>query len=129
VLKQWISAKNCKFPCSPVIHHLQIRRLTRSNARTAHLTPSVPTPTSITINPDRTFTFSIRTPPVSYLLKKAAGIEKGAGSGKSGSVTLKHIYEIAKVKCQDESLGVLGEERVARAVVGSARTLGLEVVP
>ena len=93
------------------------------------MTPSVPTPTSITINPDRTFTFSIRTPPVSYLLKKAAGIDKGAGSGKSGSVTLKHIYEIAKVKCQDEALGVLGEERVARAVVGSARTLGLEVVP
>jgi large subunit ribosomal protein L11 len=104
-------------------------RLTISNARTAHLAPSVPTPTAITINPDRTFSFSIRTPPVSYLLKKAAGIDKGAGSGKSGSVTLKHIYEIAKVKCQDEALGVLGEERVARAVVGSARSLGLEVVP
>lgn len=105
-----------------------------SNAKTAHLQPSVPTPTSITINPDRTFSFSIRTPPVSYLLKKAAGIEKGSGApgtsgGKSGSVTLKHIYEIAKVKCKDESLGVLGEERVARAVVGSARSLGLEVVP
>ena len=105
-----------------------------SNAKTAHLQPSVPTPTSITINPDRTFSFSIRTPPVSYLLKKAAGIEKGSGApgtsgGKSGSVTLKHIYEIAKVKCKDEGLGVLGEERVARAVVGSARSLGLEVVP
>jgi large subunit ribosomal protein L11 len=110
-------------------HHPHHEANECSNARTAHLTPLVPTPTSITINPDRTFTFSIRTPPVSYLLKKAAGIDKGAGSGKSGSVTLKHIYEIAKVKCQDEALGVLGEERVARAVVGSARTLGLEVVP
>jgi large subunit ribosomal protein L11 len=103
-----------------------------SNARTAHLTPSVPTPTLITINPDRTFSFTFRTPPVSFLLKAAAGISKGSGQpngAKVGSVSLKHVYEIARTKCRDEGLGVLGEEKVARGIVGSARTLGLEVVP
>ena len=103
-----------------------------SNARTAHLAPSVPTPTMIQINPDRTFSFTFRSPPTTYLLKQAAGIELGSGnpSGpRSGTVTLKHVYEIARIKCADEDLGVLGLERVARSVVGSARTLGLEVVP
>ena len=117
--------------------------LTRSNARTSHLIPAVPTPTFITISPDRTFTFTFRTPPVTHLLKHAAGIEKGSqsppghktgstsafrGSVPVGRVTLKHVYEIARVKCRDEELAVLGEQRVARAVVGSARSMGLEVV-
>ena len=110
-----------------------------SNARTAHLTPSTPTPTLISIAPDRTFTFTFRTPPVSHLLRLAAGIEKGSatppGQGEGarggetvGSVSLKHIFEIAKIKCRDEGLGALGEERVARGVIGSARSLGLSIV-
>lgn len=67
-------------------------------------------------------------------MKKAAGLDKGAagagGSGGSGkSVSLKHVFEIARIKCRDENLGVLGEERVAKGIIGSARSLGLEVVP
>lgn len=118
-----------------------------SNARTAHLKPTTPTPTTITINPDRTFTFTTRTPPVSHLLRQCASIEKGsqtapslssriakAGGGAStagfaGKVSVKQIYEIAKIKMADAELKVLGEERVARSVVGSARSLGLEIVP
>ncbi|KAL1413722.1 mitochondrial 54S ribosomal protein YmL19 [Vanrija albida] len=101
------------------------------NARTAHFKPEVPLPTLITINPDRTFSFQFRTPPVSYLLKKAAKIEKGAETHKEsvGTVSLKHVYEIAKVKCHDDVLKDLGLERVARSVIGSARSLGIEVVP
>lgn len=65
---------------------------------------------------------------------KAANITKGSGTpgsgGKSaGKVSLKHIYEIAKVKCGDEALGVLGLERVAKGILGTAKTMGLEVVP
>lgn len=104
----------------------------RSNARTAHFKPDVPIPTLITINPDRTFSFTFKTPPVSYLLKKAAKIEKGSGAAGSdivGEVSLKHVYEIAKVKCMDDALKALGEERVARSVIGSARSLGIKVVP
>lgn len=104
-----------------------------SNARTAHLAASVPTPTFITIQPDRTFTFQFRTPPTTHLLRTAAGIEKGSGAPgngqKSGTVSLKHVYEIAKIKCMDETLKTLGEERVAKGILGTARTLGLEVVP
>lgn len=105
-----------------------------SNARTAHLAPSTPTPTSITIAPDRTFTFTLRTPPTTFLLMRAAGITKGSGTqgsgGKpAGKVSLKHIYEIAKVKCGDEGLGVLGLERVAKGILGTAKTMGVEVIP
>ncbi|WVR07814.1 ribosomal protein L11 [Kwoniella sp. DSM 27419] len=102
------------------------------NARTAHYQTSLPIPTMITINPDRTFSFTTRTPPVSYLLKKTTGVTQGSGEamGKTvGQVSLKHIYEIAKVKCLDEDLNALGLEKVARGVLGTAKTLGLEVVP
>ncbi|CAK9784012.1 60s ribosomal protein l19, mitochondrial precursor [Cutaneotrichosporon oleaginosum] len=102
------------------------------NARTAHFKTDVPLPTLITINPDRSFSFTFRTPTVSYLLKKAAKIDKGAGTPGTetvGTVSLKHVYEIAKIKCNDEALKALGEERVARSIIGSARSLGIEVVP
>ena len=102
------------------------------NARTAHIEPGTPTPTLITVQPDRTFTFMIKTPPVSYFLKKAAGIEKGTGKPGHevvGTVSLKHIYEIAKITATDEHLKHLPLESIARTVVGSARTLGVQVVP
>lgn len=103
-----------------------------SNARTAHFKPDVPLPTLITIAPDRSFKFTFRTPPVSYLVKQAAKIEKGSthpGSKIAGTITLKHVYEIAKVKCHDDALKVLGEERVAKAIIGSCRSMGITVVP
>lgn len=74
------------------------------NARTAHLEVGIPTPALVTINPDRTFSFQIKTPPTSILLKRAAGIQTGAGkpgSEVAGTITMKHIYEIAKIKMQD----------------------------
>jgi large subunit ribosomal protein L11 len=113
--------------------YLIVPTLTPSNARTAHFKPDLPIPTLITINPDRTFSFTFRTPPVSYLLKKAAGgIEKGSGASgqtKVGTVSLKHVYEIAKIKASEDGMKHLGEERIARTVIGSARSMGIEVVP
>ncbi|ORY28139.1 60s ribosomal protein l19, mitochondrial precursor [Naematelia encephala] len=103
------------------------------NARTADYIPETPIPCLVKISPDRTFTFETRTPPVSYLLKKAAKIEKGNGlsraSPTAGRISLKHIYEVAKIKCLDPDLEVVGLEKVAKSVLGSAKTLGLEVVP
>lgn len=102
------------------------------NARTAHLQPGIPTPTLITIQPDRTFSFVTKTPPVSYFLKQAAGVEKGTsrpGHDIVGTVSLKHVYEIAKIKATDQHLQHLPLEAIASTVVGSARTLGLQVVP
>lgn len=103
--------------------------------------PELPIVCKVTINPDRTFTFVTRTPPTSFLLRRAAGIEKGPGAvgagsiggkitnGKTATLTLKHIYEIAKIKCTDDGIKEAGEEGVVKSVLGTARTLGIEVVP
>ena len=102
------------------------------NARTGHIEPGTPTPTLITVQPDRTFTFITKTPPTTYFLKKAAGIEKGTGKPGHevvGTVSLKHIYEIAKVKQTDEHLKHLRLEAIASSVVATAKTLGVQVVP
>jgi large subunit ribosomal protein L11 len=104
------------------------------NARTAHLQPGIPTPVIITIQPDRTFTFLIKSPTVSYLLKQAAGIDKGIGKVPVGRVvseqdalatlSVKHIYEIAKIKAKDEHLKGVPIEGIAKSIVGTAKTLG-----
>ncbi|PWN29884.1 ribosomal protein L11 [Jaminaea rosea] len=103
------------------------------NERTAHLEPGLPTPAVITISPDRTFTFTLRTPPTSLLLKRAAGITTGSGragstgsEGVAGTVSVKHIYEIAKIKMADVK-GV-GEEKMCKVVAGSARSMGIRIV-
>lgn len=102
------------------------------NARTAHIQPGVPVPTLITVQPDRSFSFIIKTPPVAYFLKQTAGIELGAakpGHQVTGTISLKHIYEIAKIKKTDEHMNHLPLESIARMVVGSARSLGIQVIP
>jgi large subunit ribosomal protein L11 len=101
------------------------------NARTAHIEPGVPVPTVITIEPDRTFSFVTKTPPTAYLIKKAANIEKGTGKPGHdwvGTMSLKHVYEIAKIKASDEHLKELPLESIAGTVVGTARTLGVRVI-
>ncbi|GJJ07372.1 hypothetical protein Clacol_001574 [Clathrus columnatus] len=102
------------------------------NARTAHIQPGIPIPTLITIQPDRTFSFVTKTPPVAFFLKQATGIEKGAarpGHEVTGTITLKHIYEISKIKQTDEHLNHLPLESIARMVLGTARSLGIQVIP
>lgn len=102
------------------------------NARTAHIAPGTPIPTVITIQPDRSFTFVTKSPPTAYFLKQAAGIEKGtgrAGHEITGTVSLKHVYEIAKIKQTDDHLKHLPLESIASTVVGTAKTLGIQVVP
>ncbi|THH09050.1 hypothetical protein EW145_g2280 [Phellinidium pouzarii] len=102
------------------------------NARTAHIEPGVPVPTLITVHPDRSFTFITKTPPTTYFLKKAAGIERGTGKPGheyNGTISLKHIYEIAKIKATDEHLKHLRLESIASTVIGTARSLGVSIVP
>jgi large subunit ribosomal protein L11 len=104
------------------------------NARTAHMQPGVPTPVVITIQPDRTFTFAINSPTVSYLLKQAAGLAKGIGKVPAGRVvseqdalatlSVKHVYEIARVKAKDEHLKGVALEGIAKSIIGTAKTLG-----
>ncbi len=86
------------------------------------------TPVILTIYKDRSFTFEVKTPPVSYLLKKAAKIEKGSGvpnKDKVGSVTSAQVKEIAKQKMVD--LNCNDEDAAYRTVAGTARSMGIDV--
>ncbi len=99
------------------------------NAQTQNLEKGMPVPVVITAYADRSFTFITRTPPVSYFLKKAAGVEKGSqtpGKGETGSVTMTQVREIAAKKMQD--LNANDIEAASRMIVGSARSMGLQVV-
>ncbi|CEJ01510.1 hypothetical protein G6F70_000875 [Rhizopus microsporus] len=101
------------------------------NDRTKHIVTDTPLPTVITIKPDRTFNFVVKTPPTTYLLKKAAGVTKGAhtpGTETVGKVTLKHIYEIAKIKQTDENMKHLSLQSIASSIIGVAKSVGIQVV-
>ena len=99
------------------------------NAQTSKLEPGMPIPVVITVFQDRSFIFVTKTPPVSYFLKKAAGIESGAktvGTQIVGKVTKKQVEEIAKQKMPDLNCDSI--ESAMAQVVGSARSMGLQVV-
>lgn len=100
------------------------------NAATQQLEQGMPIPVTITCYADRSFSFETRTAPASYLLKKAAGLKKGANApGREepvGSVTKAQVREIAEAKMED-----LNANDVAAAMLiieGSARSMGIEVV-
>jgi large subunit ribosomal protein L11 len=98
------------------------------NAATQKLEPGSPIPTVITVYADRSFTFEMKTPPASFLLKKAAKIDKGSkepGRGVAGRVTQDQLREIAEVKMQD--LNANSIEQAMKIIAGSARSMGLEV--
>jgi large subunit ribosomal protein L11 len=86
-------------------------------------------PAVITVYSDRSFTFVTKTPPASVLLLRAAGVEKGAGEpnrNKVGKVTRAQVEEIARLKQVDLTAATL--EAAVRTVMGSARSMGIEVV-
>jgi len=99
------------------------------NAQTQNMEKGAPLPVVITIYADRSFTFELKTPPVSHFLKKAAGIQSGAktpGRGAVGQVTKAQVKEIAEKKMKD--LNATTVEAAMRMIEGSARSMGLEVV-
>jgi len=99
------------------------------NAQTQGLEPGMPIPVTITAYADRTFTFKMTSPPNSYFLKKAAGIDKGSqtpGKERVGKVTMAQIRDIANKKMKD--LNAKDLDGACRMIVGSARSMGLEVV-
>ena len=100
------------------------------NAATQAMEPGMPVPVVITAFGDRTFSFIMKTPPNTYFLKKAAGITKGTttpGKGATvGKVTMDQIREIAAKKMAD--LNAKDEQGACNMLIGSARSMGLEVV-
>ncbi|MFY9734776.1 MAG: 50S ribosomal protein L11 [Rhodoplanes sp.] len=98
------------------------------NAQTQQMEKGQPIPVLITIYADRSFTFEMRTPPISYFLKKAAKLEKGAkatGRDKAGAVTRAQVKEIAEKKMKDLNCDTV--EAAMRMIEGSAKSMGIEV--
>jgi large subunit ribosomal protein L11 len=98
------------------------------NAQTQKIEKNTPIPVVITTYQDRSFTFELKTPPVSYFLKKAAKLESGSktpGRDVAGSVTKAQINEIAKEKMKDLNCDTI--EAAAKMIAGSARSMGLTV--
>ena len=98
------------------------------NASTQELEAGSPIPTVITIFADKSFTFETKTPPASYLIKKAAGLAKGSSTPSretAGKVTMKQVREIAEVKLKD--LNATDLDAASKIIAGSARSMGIEV--
>jgi len=99
------------------------------NAQTQAMEKGMPIPVLFTIYADRSFTFKLRTPPISYFLKKAAGLTKGAttpGKGAAaGSITKAQVREIAQSKLVDMNAADI--EAAMLMVEGSARSMGLQI--
>jgi len=99
------------------------------NAQTQELEKGSPIPVVITYYQDKSFTFVMKTPPVSYFLKKAASLKSGSkepGKVKAGTISRDKVRQIAEQKMKD--LNANDVEAAMRMVEGSARSMGLEVV-
>jgi large subunit ribosomal protein L11 len=98
------------------------------NAQTQGMEPGLPIPVVITAFADKTFTFIMKTPPASILIKKAAKIDKGSArphTDKVGSITLAQCEEIAKLKTPDLTAADL--KAAVHTIAGSARSMGITV--
>src|SRR5216110_2857210 len=99
------------------------------NAATQKIEKNLPIPVIITVYSDRSFTFIMKTPPASVLIRKALGLEKGSGThntAKVGKITRKQLEEIAKTKTPDLTAADL--DAAVRTTAGSARSMGVDVV-
>jgi len=98
------------------------------NAQTQNLEKGLPTPVVITVYSDRSFTFILKTPPASVLIRKSLGLDKGSGApntNKVGKINRQQLEEIAKTKQPDLTAADL--DAAVRTIAGSARSMGVEV--
>ncbi|BCX88795.1 large subunit ribosomal protein L11 [Methylomarinovum tepidoasis] len=118
-------------PVGPALgqHGVNIMEFCKAfNAQTQSMEKGLPLPVIITVYNDRSFTFVIKTPPASYLLKKAVGAEKGSSVPnleKIGTVTREQLEEIAKIKEPD--LTAADMDAAVRTIAGTARSMGIDV--
>ena len=125
------AAANPAPPVGPALgqHGVNIMEFCKAfNAQTQKVEPGLPLPVVITAFADKSFSFIIKTPPTTVLIKKAAGIESGSPkphTDKVGKITRKQVEDIAKAKMPDLNAGDL--EAAMRIVAGSARSMGVIV--
>ena len=117
-------------PVGPALgqHGVNIMEFCKAfNAATGEMEKGLPVPDVITVYADKSFTYVMKTPPASILLKKAAGIQKGSGvphTDKVGKVTRAQLEEIAKAKMAD--LNAYDIDQAVKIIAGSARSMGIE---
>jgi large subunit ribosomal protein L11 len=109
------------------------------NARTAHIIAGTPMPTRVTVRPDRTFTFDVRTPHTSWLIRNAADLPEGKkGKRKAasrpgheivGTISLKHVYEIAKIKQTEMRMSGNSLEGIVKSIIYQTKSMGIAVQP
>ena len=118
-------------PVGPALsqHGLNIMEFVNQfNKATSKMEDGMIVPVEVMTHPDKTFSIEYKTPPVSYLLKKAAGIMKGSGEPskeKVGKVSKKQLEDIAKIKMPDLNTNEITE--ALKIVEGSARSMGVEI--
>ena len=98
------------------------------NAQTQKLEKGLPIPVIITVYSDRSFTFIMKTPPASVLIRKAIGVEKGSGTpntSKVGKISRQQLEEVAKTKTPDLTAADLAA--AVRTIAGTARSMGVDV--
>ena len=99
------------------------------NASTQEMEKGMPIPTVITVYADRSFTFETKTPPASFLIKKALGLKSGSkepGKASAGSITRGQLRDIAEQKMKD--LNAADRDQATKIIEGSARSMGVAVV-
>ena len=117
-------------PVGPALgqHGVNIMEFCKAfNAATQEIEKNLPVPVVITVYNDKSFTYIMKTPPASVLLKKAAGIQKGSGvphTDKVGRVTRAQLEEIAQTKMAD--LNAYDTDAAVKIIAGSARSMGIE---
>ncbi len=117
-------------PVGPALgqHGVNIMEFCKAfNAATGEMEKGLPVPVVITVYADKSFTYIMKTPPASILLKKAAGIQKGSGvphTNKVGKVTRAQLEEIANTKMAD--LNAYDINQAVKIIAGSARSMGIE---
>jgi large subunit ribosomal protein L11 len=118
-------------PVGPALgqHGVNIMEFVKQfNAASKDFEPGTVVPVVITIYQDRSFTFIMKTPPASYLLKKAAKVQKGSGDPKKqkvGKITVEQLREIAKMKLKDMNTTDLNA--AMRTIAGTAKSMGIEI--
>jgi len=101
------------------------------NLKTSIYREGVPIPCVVTVNADRTYNLKMRHPPWSYFVMQAAGIQRGAMDGTTqtaGMITRKHVYEIAKIKSQDENWQEFDLKDICEQIIDSAYNCGIKIV-
>lgn len=90
--------------------------------------PGTPLRCEITVQPDRTFSFAVRPPATSWLLKRAAGVEKASSKNTVANLDRRYLYEVAKIKAEDPKLNQKPLRLLFRMLLAQARSIGIKIL-